>query len=249
MNEMVFLGGQPVAIGIGDGDVGDLLAYRREWEPFIKAHLDLWRHLNAVLEDTQIAHDVCPSGIFDPKRIVGNPAEAALCADLLLTRIRTSATNPAGILTQWNLWKDASSDQMVAGAQTMLAWHQSVVLDVGGPMKDDLVRIGKLWGVDMQLPDLPAFSLQQNIISRIEGAFISTKGELKLIGYAAGETLRLAGDTGQAIAEGLSDTAKALPKAASDALKWIGVAVVLVGGALVVYYIPRSKQRAASSHA
>jgi len=245
MNEMVFLGGRPVAVGIGDGDVGDLLAYRREWEPFVAGHLELWRHVNEVLEGTQIARDVCPAGIFDPKRIVGNPAEAALCADLLLSRIRTSPTNPGGILAQWNLWKDSSSDQMLAGAQTMLAWHQSVVLDVGGPMKDDLVRIGKLWGIDIRLPDLPTFSLQQDIISRIEGAFVSTKGELKLLGYAAGDTLSLAGNTGEAIAKGLSDTAAALPKAVSSSIVWIGVAVVIVGGALVVYYLPRSKERAA----
>lgn len=246
MNEMLFLGGRPVAVGmIGDGDVGDLLAYRREWEPFIAAHLNLWRHVNAVLEDTQIARDVCPGGLFLPAQIRGNPAEAALCADLLLSRIRTNPTSPGGILAQWNLWKDASSDQMLAGAQVMLAWHQKVVLDVGGPMKDDLVRIGKLWNIDVSLPDLPTFSLQQDVISRIEGAFISTKGELKLLGYAAGDTLSLAGSTGEAVAKGLSDTAKALPKAVSSSLVWIGIAVVVVGGGLIIYYHPRPKERAA----
>ena len=240
-NEMVFLGGRPVALGLGDGDVGDLLAYRRAWEPFVAAHLELWREIRATLEATQIARDICPPGVFDPSQIRGNPAEASLCADLLLARIRTSPTSPEGILPQWNMWKDVSSSEMVAGAKLMLDWHQNIVMKVGGPMKDDLVRIAERWKLPIRLPDLPPFSLQQQIISRIEGAFIAVKGTLKLIGYAAGETLKLAGNTGEAVAEGLSDTAKALPKAISNPFVWIGVAavVVVVGGALVVYYLPR----------
>ena len=42
MNELVHYGGRPVMLarlGVGDDtSVGDLLAYRQEWEPFIKAH-------------------------------------------------------------------------------------------------------------------------------------------------------------------------------------------------------------------
>lgn len=246
MNEIVYLGGRPVALGLGDGSVGDLLAYRRAWEPFIAGHLELWRHLNEILEQTQIARDICPAGIFDPSQIRGNRAEASLCADLLLTRIRTSPTSPEGILPQWNMWKDVSDTDMVAGAKLMLEWHQNVVMKVGGLMKDDLTRIAALWQIPIRLPDLPPFSLQQEIIARIEGAFLATKGTLKLIGYAAGETLKLAGNTGEAVAEGLSDTAKALPKTVTNPLVWFGVAiaVALVGGALIVYYVPRRSQAA-----
>ena len=242
LNEMVFLGGRPVAtFSLGDGDIGDLLAYRRMWEPFIAGHLELWRHLNQILEETQIGREKCPPGIFDPSQIRGNPAESALCADLLLTRIRTSTTSAEGILPQWNLWRGVSDTEMVSGAKLMLESHQDVVMKVGGPMKDDLVRIAALWKIPIKLPDLPPFSLQQEIIARIEGAFTSVRGNLKLIGYAAGETLKLAGDTGQAIAEGLSDTAKALPKAVTSPFVWFGVAVAvaLVGGALIIYYVPR----------
>ena len=242
MNELVFLGGRPVAaFSLGDGDIGDLLAYRRMWEPFVAGHLELWRHLNQILESTQIGREVCPPGIFAPSQIRGNPAEATLCADLLLTRIRTSPTSAGGILPQWNMWKDVSDTEMVAGAATMLEWHQKVVMEVGGPMKDDLTRIAALWQIPIKLPDLPSFSLQQEIIARIEGTFATVRGKLKLIGYAAGETLKLAGNTGQAIAEGLSDTAKALPKAVTNPLVWFGVvlAVTLVGGGLIIYYLPR----------
>lgn len=248
MNEMVFLGGRPVSLGLSDGDVGDLLAYRREWEPFIAGHLDLWRHINAVLEDTQIGQERCPPGIFDPKQLGGdNPAVSALCADLLISRIRTSSTNFGGILAQWNVWKDKSSAEILSGAKSMLAFHQEVVLRVGGPMKDDLVRIAKFWNIEIKLPDLPDFGLQQDIISRIQGAFITTKGLLQIVGYAAGDTLSLVGDTGEAVAKGLSDTAKAIPKAVSNPLTWIGIAAVVAvaGGALIVHYLPRPRERAA----
>lgn len=242
MNEIAFLGNRPVMFGsLGEGDVGDLVAYRRAWEPFIAAHLNLWRHVNEVLENTQIAREVCPQGIFEPDQIRGNPAEQSLCADLLLTRIRTSSTSPEGILPQWNMWKDASDASVVAGAKLMLEWHQNMVMKVGGPMKADLERIATLWKIPLRLPDLPPFSLQQQIISRIEGAFIALKGTIKLIGYAAGDTLELAGSTGEAVAEGLSDTAKAIPKAVRSPFVWIGVAAVVavVGGVLIVYYVPR----------
>lgn len=240
--ELAYYGGRPVAaLGLGDGDVGDLLAYRSAWEPYVAAHLELWRKVNEALESTTIAKNVCPPGIFDPSQIKGTEVEAAFCGHLLISRIRISSTNPGGILTQWNAWQGKSAADMAAGARTMLEWHQRTVLEIGGPMKDQIVRIAELWKIPIQLPDVPPFSLQQQIIARIEGAFIQAKGALKIIGYAAGETLKVAGSTGEALAEGLSDTARAIPKVAASPFVWIGVAAVvaIVGGALIVYYVPR----------
>lgn len=239
---MVFLGGRPVAaFALGDGgDVSDLLAYRRAWEPFIAGHLNLWREINEVLEAAPLASS-CPAGIFDPAALTGSEVTQTFCAHLLTSRVRISPTHPHGILAQWNAWHDKSAADMVAGARVMLEWYQSVVMDVGGPMKDSLVRIAALWKIPIQLPDTPPFSLQQQIIARIEGAFLQTKGALQIIGYAAGETLKVAGSTGEAVAEGLSDTARAIPKVVSSPLVWVGVAAVvaIVGGVLVVYYLPR----------
>jgi hypothetical protein len=259
MNETIFLGGCPVIrpegiyldgqrvirLGIGDvgvGDVGDLLAYRQMWEPFIAAHLKLWRDLNALLEGVPEAKK-CPDGIFDMDQVQSTSVPTReFCQSLALSRMRVSATHPLGILKQWNTWSGKSSSEITAGAASMLRWHQGVVMSVGGPYKDELVKITQLWKLPLQLPDLPPFSLQDEIRARIEGAYIATKGTLQLIGYGVGETLKMAGEVGEAVAQGLSDTAKQLPQTT----RWIGIAAVVtavvVGGALIVYYLPRKKQ-------
>jgi hypothetical protein len=153
----------------------------------------------------------------------------------------TSDTYPPGILPQWNAWKGKSSSEILTGAGSMLEWHQDVVMKVGGPYKDELLKIAKLWGIEIRLPELPSFDKQQEIIARIEGAYIAVKGVLQVIGYGVGETLVKAGDVTEAVAEGLTETAKAIPKAVSSPLTWIGITAVLavVGGVLLVYYAPR----------
>lgn len=264
MNELVFFGNRPVVrretvylgrrpiVGIGDVGVGvwpaDLLAYRQEWEPFIAAHLALWRHMNELLEGIPDAQK-CPAGIFTDSQIQNlDPTMRSFCASLALTRMYTSDTHPLGILTQWNAWANKSSAEVLAGAATMLKWHQDVVLRVGGPYKDNLLQLANLWKIDVQLPDLPTFTAQQDIISTIEGAYVSTKGALQLIGYGAGQSLTIASDTAQAVAKGLQDTAKAIPNVVGNPLTWIGVAAVVVvaAGALIVYYHP-SNQPATSA--
>jgi len=251
MNEMIFLGACPIirpegiyyegrkVISLGLGDVGDLLAYRQEWEPFIAAHLDLWRYVNGLLEGIPSAQ-TCPPGISDPLQAV-NISEFCLFLDL--TRIRISDTNPGGILQQWNAWSGKSSADMVAGASDMLKWYQSVVTQVAGPYKDELVRIANAYNITLRLPDVPDFSAQQELIARIEGAYVTTKGVLQILGYGAGEVLEGAANVTQATAQGLSETAKGIKGVVTSAWTWIGVAAVLaiVGGALVVYYVPRRR--------
>ena len=249
--EGIYINGERVIrLGLNDfglGDVGDLLAYRQEWEPFISAHLGLWRYMNGLLESIPTAQQ-CPSGIFDPSTIKGlDTTTRAFCASLDLTRIRMSDTNPGGILQQWNIWKDKPSADVVAGATSMLAWHQDVVMRVAGAYKDELLQIAKLWNIEIQLPDVPEFNKQQEIIARIEGAYVSAKGFLQILGYGANEVLAPAVSAVQATAQGLSETAKGIGKAVSSPLTWIGVTAVLavVGGALLVYYLPRRKPAAA----
>jgi len=266
MNETVFLAGCPVvrpegiyyegrrvirlAPNSGLGDVGDLFAYRQEWEPFIKAHIDLWRNLNDRFEEAERTSFVgntekkpCPAGIFTPDQI---PAMSwgggkSWCSALSLTRMMVSTTDPRGILPRWNAWNSKSSAQILAGAADMLSWLQSVVLQVGGPDKDKLLSIAKEWGLEsnIKLPELPSFSTQQEIIARTEGAYTTTKGLLQLIGYGAGEQILTAANVEQAVSKGLTDTAKELPQTT----RWIGIAAVVtavvVGGILIVYYKPR----------
>lgn len=262
MNETVFLGGCPVIrpegiyidgrrvirigmAGVGLGDVGDLFAYRQMWDPFIGAHLNLWRSMNEVLENNAVAKE-CPSGIFDASKI-SNPSLQSFCAALALTRIYTSATHPLGILTQWNAWKDKSSADVVAGASSMLESQQNVVLRVGNTYKDELSKIAKTWNVDLKLPNVPPFSLQQDLQARISGAYVTVKGIIQIVGYGAGEVLMMATDTAQATAQGLKETAQDIPRTT----RWVAVAAivtaVVVGGVLITYYVPR-QPRALPEH-
>jgi hypothetical protein len=229
--------------GIGDAAVwpSDLLAYRQQWEPFIKAHLDLWRYLNGIFESVPAAQQ-CPKGVFTAAAVQSlDRATQQFCASLALTRIRTSATDPGGILPQWNAWAGKSSAEILAGASSMLKWHQDVVLEVGGEYKDDLVKIAKLWNITgLELPPVPSFSAQQSVITSIEGAGLAAQGLLQIIGYGTGQVLVGAADTASAVAKGMRDTAKALPGVFSSPWTWIGMVgvVAIVGGALVVHYLP-----------
>jgi hypothetical protein len=245
-SERIYRGGH-LALGMGLGDVGDLLSYRQMWEPFIQAHLELWRDLNERLESIPEASK-CPAGIFAASQIDASLPETvrSFCASLSVSRMMISATDPRGIQTQWNAWKDKSSADMLVGADQMLKWHQDVVLRVGGTYKTDLVGISKLWGLEVTLPPVPSFSTQQEIIARIEGAYVATKGVLQLIGYGSGEALMLAPNAVTAAAEGLTETAREIRETVSKPVVWIGVAAVVavVGGVLYVYYNPRKSEPA-----
>jgi hypothetical protein len=255
MNEIIYFGSRAVdtshpvyyrrrPIGVGDvglSGVGDLLAYRQMWEPFIAAHLEQWRNVNELLESVPEAQK-CPSGIFESAQIQHlPPMTQSFCASLVLSRMYTSDTHPFGILPQWNAWAGKSSAEILAGAKSMLEWHQDVVMRVGGVDKDNLVSIADNWKIAVRLPDLPSFTTQQDIIARIEGAYVTVKGVLQIIGYGAGETLKMVGNVAQAVEEGLVDTAKQLPKTSRKIGIAVAVTAVVVGGALIIYYVPKRR--------
>lgn len=254
MHESVFLGGCPVIrpegiyiegrkvialSGVGVGDAGDLLAYRQMWEPFIKAHLDLWRDLNDSFEQNPMAQQ-CPPGIFDKLPTTTSTSVSDFCNALSLTRRKISPTDPGGILMQWNAWKDKSAADIVAGASSMLLSQQNAVMRVGRDYANQLRDIEKNFHLSpVKLPDVPSFSTQQEIRARIEGAYITTKGVIQLIGYGVADELGMAADVYQATAQGLKDTAKELP----NTFRWVwitaAVTAVVVGGGLILYYAPR----------
>ena len=231
--------------GVGVGDVGDLLAYRQMWEPFIAAHLALWRDVNDRFENSPDVSK-CPAGIFTNSQIQ-NLAEPwkSWCASLAYSRMMVSTTNPDGILPRWNAWAGKTSAEIVAGAPQMLGWLQSVVMQVGGADKNRLALIGQTWDIDIKLPDVPTFDAQQDVISRIQGAYVATKGVLQILGYGTGATITQAADAAQAVAQGLTDGAKALPKALNWALIAGAVAVAVVAGGLIIYYVPRQPRQSA----
>lgn len=251
MNETVFLGACPIirpegiyydgrkVISLGVGDVGDLLAYRQEWEPFIAAHLALWRDLNDAFERNPMAQQ-CPPGIFGKMPTTTTTSVSDFCNALSLTRRKISDTDSGGILTQWNAWKDKSSADLVAGAPAMLAAQQNAVMRVGRDYWNQLRDIEKNFHLTPSSPpEVPSFSAQQELRARIEGAYITTKGVIQLVGYGVAEELGMAADVAQAVAQGLKDSAKALPDTARKIGIAAAVAVVVVAGALVVYYVPR----------
>lgn len=242
---VIRLGLQGVGVGV---DVGDLLAYRQMWEPFVAGHLNLWREVNELLENTPTAQK-CPDGVFSMDQVSKDleKVDRQYCYSLMLSRIYTSDTHKLGIRPQWNAWTGKSSSEILAGAKPMLEWHQSVVMDVGGPYKDELLKIANYWGLAVELPNVPEFSAQQELRARIEAAYISAKGVLQIIGYGAGETLKMVGTTAEAVAEGIQETAKKLPEAVPKPSTWIGVAAAffVVGAGVLIYYVPRRRAKAA----
>jgi hypothetical protein len=246
MNESIFFGGgRTIGFGFALGDVGDLLAYRQEWEPFIAAHLALWDDLWRWLEANPKAAS-CPPGVFDASQIKDDTT--GFCATLSMARARVSATNPLGIRPQWNAWKDKSSADIVAGAPAMLENHQNTVMTVGTEYAKDLIDIHKSWGLPPPVfPDVPSLDAQAELRARIEGAYITTKGVIQLIGYSASSLLGEARDIADATAKGLTDTARAIPNTA----KWVaiaaGVTAVIVGGVLIAYYVPRRHEASSTA--
>ena len=249
MNEVVFLRGRAVMYGsLGVGDFGDawpsdLLAYRREWEPFIAAHVALWRYLNSLFESTP-AGQKCPTGVDQSTLGSLDPNTKAFCSSLMLTRLRggdNTQTNPPSISAMWDAWKNKSASDLLIGAATMLKQQQDVVQTVAGQYKDELLEIAKFWKIDIKLPDVPTIDTQQQIIAKIEGAYLATKGILQIAGYATGTALAWTNTQAAALTEGLTDTVKALPKAISSPWLWVGVTavVVAIGAGMVVYYVHR----------
>lgn len=250
MSELVSFGGRAVMYGrlgtsadSSNPDIwpSDLLAYRRQWEPFIAAHVALWRYLNSLFESTP-AGQGCPAGI-DPATLTAiDPTTQSFCASLMLTRRRIDENNPSyGIPAAWNAWAGKSAADVTMGAPAMLKWLQDVVKSVGGTYTDELLQIAKIWKLDIKLPDVPTFSVQQQIIAQIEGAYVATKGILQMAGYAAGKELIWVDTQTKALAEGLTDTVKEIPKLISNPWFWVGITavVVVIGGAVFVYYAPR----------
>lgn len=230
---------------VGVEGVGDLLAYRQMWDPFVKAHFDLWQYIKELIESAPTAKK-CPDGLFSPDQIQHlSGVEQSLCASLRLARMYTSNTDPYGIPRRWNAWTGATSADMLVNTRLILKDLQATVMAVGDSYKDELVRIARLWKIEVELPDVPSFTLQQDIIARIEGAFTAAEGVLEIIGYGAGESLKMAGDTAEAVSEGLKETARAVPEAVRSPLVWIGVtAVIAVVGAGVLIYAPRKRRPA-----
>ncbi len=249
MNELVFRGGRAVMYArLGVGDIGDtwpsdLLAYRRAWEPFIRAHVELWRHFNSLFEATPTGK-TCPAGVDQSTLASLDPNTKAFCSSLLLTRLRggeNTQTKPPSISAMWDAWRDKSASDILVGAPAMLTQQQSVVQTVAGQYKDELLEIAKFWNINVKLPDVPTFSTQQTIIAQIEGAYVAAKGILQLAGYATGTTLQWTATQAAALTEGLTDTVKALPKAISSPWLWVGVTavVVTIGAGMVFYYVPK----------
>ena len=226
----------------GDAWPGDLLAYRQMWEPFIRAHVAIWRYMNSLFEATPAAKN-CPAGNFTDAELQGlDPTMRGFCTSLLRTRVLGGSSTDAGsISAQWDAFAGKSNADIVAGAPSMLKWLQDVVKLVSGTYKDELLDIARFWKIDVKLPDAPPIDAQQQIIAKIEGAYVAAKGILELAGYATGTTLRWTATQAAALTEGLTNTVKALPQAINNPWLWVGVVAVAItiGTGLVIYYVPK----------
>jgi hypothetical protein len=248
--ETIRRNGRPaVGFGLAAADPTDLFAYRRLWEPFIRAHLNLWRKLNDNMEGSAGAQQ-CPPGIFPADQIANlSTVLKAHCAALDITRMRIDPVDANGISAQWNLWSNRSSAEILAAADVMLKQQQDVVARVAGQYKDQLLAIGKQLDIPIELPPVPSISSQQSVIAQLEGAYTTVKGVLQIAGYGTGTGLMWASNQSKAVAEGITDTVKGAAAAAQSTWTWIGLGaiVVLAGAGLIVYYVPKAPKKEAAA--
>ncbi len=260
LSEAIYRGGQLVrGFGLSETSLDEfglgqfstwppqLLAYRKRWEPFIAAHLAIWRALNAAFEGSQDSANCPPPALSE---ISKRPLD--FCHALNLTRMRLADDPAIGIVAQWNAFHDQPASYVVQNAATILKYYQDVVVRVGGPYKDELVEIGEQFGIAVTLPPVPDFTLQELTIAQIQGAGYVVAGVLEIVGYklVAGHKaiIKTAINANKAIAAGLQKAAQEIVAGYWSTQKVIGVtaviAVAVVGAGLLVYYVPKRKESA-----
>lgn len=175
---------------------GDVLAYRRMWEPWIKAVKDAC--VAAATAWDAVAAGQTPALACDLSHIQGraNPAILKAAAQAQADLFRTYADNLAGDKGRWNMNAGLKEYEIVILAKNILENEQATVRHASFVLVPELRSRcpGAVIG------PMPTLSLQRSVIARIEGLRILAHGALQLfeigeegvvrtVGQIAGGTL------------------------------------------------------------
>jgi hypothetical protein len=199
---------------------GDVLAYRSMWDPYVMGMLRAMKSTG----DAFVA-------------VSQNPP-AGYTAQTLLT-YGTSLQNEAdALLKLWNLYAGLDSASILLRAGDIVKTYQDVVQRVSKVRVDPLF---KQFSVVKKLPSPPDTNVQDQVISRLEGLSLATKGFLQLFSVGAADDLKSVGQaTGTIVAGAVAGAGNAIAPVAHSIWEivpwwvWAAGGVLLVGAGIVV---------------
>jgi hypothetical protein len=149
--------------------VGDVLAYRRMWDPYVlsvaRALLaagDAWEHRSPGINENILS----PAAAGNPKTF-----------DRIAAAYRQYAQD---LMSSWNAHAGLPSQDIFLQSSAILADEQAVVDRIGSFYLPQLRRDAP----GLSLPDPPSFDLQRSVVAELEGAGIAAKGILHIVGTA-----------------------------------------------------------------
>ena len=212
------------ATGFGIVTPGDVIAYRQMWDPyvvgvaqgFVQCQTD-WN--NAAAGQSSTGADLAQ---------FASPPDATT----LKLWANAQSLNAQSIMSMWNAHAGLSDAEIVLIAGGILQDFQNVVKAVGQQYVPQLQRDCP----NIAIPAPPAYSLQSQVIARIQGAGILANGVLQILGIGASGAL----DTAVSLERWTAATANKIVDTATSWWAWAAGAVI-VGGAVAIVYAPEIK--------
>jgi len=159
--------GQATASG---GGTGDLLAYRRMWDPYV---MGVVRALNAAGDAWEARSPAINQSTLSP--------EAKASPTIWKTVADTLRGYGTSLLSSWNQHAGLSTATILMMSGKILDAEQHVV----DKTQNFFVPILKRDAPGIALPPLPSIDVQRSVIATLEGAKLAAAGVLHLVTSAA----------------------------------------------------------------
>ena len=179
---------------------GDVLSYRRLWDPYVVA----------MVKAASIAGDAweaLASGAVPTTRPNVGKFATPPTPSVLQTEADVMHGYAASLLSSWNMHAGMSDVDLVLQASAVLQDFQAVVERAGSFYAPLIAKDVP----DYPLPTPPSFSVQAQVIGQIEGLGIVAHGVLQLLGIGVSGALSTYGAIGSTVASVATSAAATLP--------------------------------------